>query len=1039
MDLNEKKHVEPIDGIKRETPPDLKGHSEDLSEVQGHGKDPEQIKEDNEGKEITPDVLLCQKRQKFAEVDREAELWVKKRNKVNFWKGQGDQINATKEDYEKNENPEYLRKKEEYLEALKEYRNTKLKELDEQGLSDEEKEDRKKEIFRETLLLEANELHEAKLEAALNEKPDPLKEKAKNIGKNAGKWYRGLPLRRKLAISAGLLGLGVGAGALGGTAGVALASSHVLLSGAQRALSGAATAVGLEGLIKKSQEKKTEKEMSEFFAKSLEEKLTSGNAELDNKLFELEGRKKGERYRRYILAGTAGVLVGSGAVGKAFSSVAEFFGENKEDILGKMKAFISPSEAHAQNIPSDEVKEVGTQPESSSLESEKDYKNSEKFSDGGSSGIEFHRDENGKILDIGGGINMKTDNFDWRSFINDSAVTESDSFAISDAIDIEDTLKRMKYYEQVISQLQEKGTLKPDEYDWLKDSFNEEMSELKSKYGKFLKTDKLASFEIKEPEPQEIPQMASEEELSAEKEETQPEDVPDPADDLQNEDPKQDLDLDEPPAPDDTTVEEVPSYNEEFVTQIEAGDSVWDITEAKLDELGYFDNLSKIQKEYLTAQVLERIAEDPEQFGMEGVDDIDVVQPGQKLDLSTVLANEEVMEKMLSSSRDVMELVREEVETSEKAPESQVFSETEPESSISEPEPKEPEAPPVPKPSEDILKEQEKVKSEPAPEMVSQEADTETFEKLEPEKETDTKIQFEDPTETYVAEVKESGSVWKAVEEKIGSHFEGFDNFNEAQKTYLLDAIKDKIAEDPDRFGMEGVDNIDIVQSGQRIDLSTIMKEEEAITRMFESASNLSNGDIDRIIENNQKIAEWVRENPSELLTSDKVEEIISGEAIAEEGFLEGVKVREIMERYGISEGNEETVEHLLSVIDSTEIEGGAKKALADLYFENWNDDAMPGDKPERTLKDFLGEDSLNDSKVSKDNLEIERKDEGGVSITIEKGVSEGETKEFRIDLSLDGKINADSGSEELNVEEKRLDKDSLQEVKKTLASFIKN
>ncbi|MFP4539306.1 MAG: hypothetical protein ACLFNN_00020 [Candidatus Paceibacterota bacterium] len=469
-----------------------KGSEEVVQETPGESQEEERSSEE----------ILKEKRKEFAKMDL-------------------DQVNK------ESPSQEYVQKKQEYIEALKNRRKERIESLD-PSLS---KEDRDKEIERimtETLTLEANNLHEAKLEAALNEKPDSLKEKAKETGKKVANWYRGLPLRYKLGISAGLLGLGAGAGALGGAAGAALATGAIAGSRAQRVLSGAATAVGLEGLIKKSQEKKTEKEVSELFAKGLEEKLNSGNAELDNKLFELEGRKKGERYRRYILAGTAGVLVGSGAVSKAIDGISSLFDPGEV-----------PTESHPENK-NDSIP-------------------------GSSDAYE------GNVLATAGSEPESTE------FSPIEETEEDEPINHQDIPRPQDTSQAGVSGEGVVNESQF------EEHRFDVQEFDEQPEWIKN------------------------PEMAT-----------------------------------------------AGSSGIEFGVEIKPGESVWSTTESFLkDNLGdKFEDLNEAQKTHLIDQIKDKIAEDPSNFGMEGVDSIDMVQAGQKIDFSP-LAKDGLIGSMLESSNDL--------------------------------------------------------------------------------------------------------------------------------------------------------------------------------------------------------------------------------------------------------------------------------------------------------------------------------------------------------------------------------------------------
>jgi len=235
----------------------------------------------------------------------------------------------------KNEQPEkdsleIKEAKKKYLEAIhsqrKEMREKAKTEIELLDLNDKEKnkllEKKFQDIAKITVAKEAILLNDEKKELKLEEKEG--EDKATKMLKYAGKVvekYQKMPLKKKLAISALLLGGGLAAASIGGATGIALATGIVSGKWLQRALSGSATAIGLEGLMKKSQEKKASKEVTSELGDKLEESLKNNDEKLDKKLFELEGEKQKQKYWRYALAGSAGVLIGSGLVGKALSGI----------------------------------------------------------------------------------------------------------------------------------------------------------------------------------------------------------------------------------------------------------------------------------------------------------------------------------------------------------------------------------------------------------------------------------------------------------------------------------------------------------------------------------------------------------------------------------------------------------------------------------------------------------------------------------------------------------------------------------------------
>ena len=145
-------------------------------------------------------------------------------------------------------------------------------------------------------------------------------------------WYKKLPVKYKMAVSAGLFVGGLAGGLVGSTA---IVSAAFAGQAALRVLGGSMMTAGAEQLIKRSQEKSAEKKLSKEFGGKFLEALKSQNEELDNKLFELIKTKESEKTRRFILAGTLGALVGSGALAQAARNSIDWIRPSAAVNLGK--------------------------------------------------------------------------------------------------------------------------------------------------------------------------------------------------------------------------------------------------------------------------------------------------------------------------------------------------------------------------------------------------------------------------------------------------------------------------------------------------------------------------------------------------------------------------------------------------------------------------------------------------------------------------------------------------------------------------------
>ena len=147
-------------------------------------------------------------------------------------------------------------------------------------------------------------------------------------------------------------------------------------------------------------------------------------------------------------------------------------------------------------------------------------------------------------------------------------------------------------------------------------------------------------------------------------------------------------------------------------------------------------------------------------------------------------------------------------------------------------------------------------------------------------------------------EVAEKGdSVWKMAEEQLAKNYgEKFAELDGARKTYLIDAIKDKIAADPGKFGLE---NLDKIKVGQKIDFSSIFNNKAGMDEIFRDASALKQAALDNIAENDKMLGDWAAAHPNEELTSGKIDEILGGQEVVTGEVAE--KAGEVTEK-GISE-----------------------------------------------------------------------------------------------------------------------------------------
>ena len=86
----------------------------------------------------------------------------------------------------------------------------------------------------------------------------------------------------------------------------------------------------------------------------------------------------------------------------------------------------------------------------------------------------------------------------------------------------------------------------------------------------------------------------------------------------------------------------------------------------------------------------------------------------------------------------------------------------------------------------------------------------------------------------------------------MNKNYDSFAGLNEAQQTYIIDAIKDKVAADPQSFGLT---DVDVLEVGQELDLSSIFNDADNVTEVFSNASELSKEAMDAIVANKTMVS----------------------------------------------------------------------------------------------------------------------------------------------------------------------------------------
>jgi len=169
-------------------------------------------------------------------------------------------------------------------------------------------------------------------------------------------------------------------------------------------------------------------------------------------------------------------------------------------------------------------------------------------------------------------------------------------------------------------------------------------------------------------------------------------------------------------------------------------------------------------------------------------------------------------------------------------------------------------------------------------------------------------------------EIAEKGdSTWAMLERQLEKRgcfdgLEGTPEEIEAQKTYIIDSFKDKVAANPKAFGLIDVGT---VQVNQKIDFSSLFEQESDVNNVLEQAKSLSPEALENIYHNNQELAR-ILGTPVEKISDEDLARVIKmGGGVEQMG--PGIK-KELNERINeiIRENNarEEAINNSKSQLD---------------------------------------------------------------------------------------------------------------------------
>lgn len=139
---------------------------------------------------------------------------------------------------------------------------------------------------------------------------------------------------------------------------------------------------------------------------------------------------------------------------------------------------------------------------------------------------------------------------------------------------------------------------------------------------------------------------------------------------------------------------------------------------------------------------------------------------------------------------------------------------------------------------------------------------------------------FSDPN-IVKHEVKAGDSVWRLLNKTMENNRE-FKMMTEAQKTYVLSSMSNKVMASPTEFGIRG----DGLAEGDKVDLGKLFEDSREVKSVMEKAKQTiveGSAKEKAILMNNLKIKHWLKANPGRELTSENLEELLNAKPTPDE------------------------------------------------------------------------------------------------------------------------------------------------------------
>lgn len=124
-------------------------------------------------------------------------------------------------------------------------------------------------------------------------------------------------------------------------------------------------------------------------------------------------------------------------------------------------------------------------------------------------------------------------------------------------------------------------------------------------------------------------------------------------------------------------------------------------------------------------------------------------------------------------------------------------------------------------------------------------------------------------------EAKLGDSSWGLLKDTLG-HLEKFKKLTEAQKTFIISNLIDKIIDNPAEYNMRVGGNLMV---GDKVDFTKLLEDSKELKEVFKKAEEtIAPGSVREksIILNNQKIAAWVTANPGKKVDETVLNEILN-------------------------------------------------------------------------------------------------------------------------------------------------------------------